>query len=268
MNNKFEKKSDDREEFNDNVRDRNEGVIVGRNAVMEAIKSGRTIDQLFVQKGERSGSISAIIKKAKDLGINIKDADSKKLDFMCGGAVHQGVIATAAAKEYSELEDVINLAKEKDEDLFVILCDELTDPHNLGAILRIADCAGAHGVIIPKRRSVTLSYSVGKASAGAVEYVPVVRVNNLASTIDKLKAMGVWVYCADMDGQTFTDVDYKGPVALVIGAEGKGVQKLVKEKSDFIVTLPMQGEINSLNASVACGIISYEVLRQRNAVKK
>ncbi len=240
------------------------GIIAGRNAVMEAIKSGRTIDAIYVQKGERSGSITAIIKKAKDNSICIKDADTKKLDFMCGGAVHQGVVASAAIKEYAELEDIFAIAKEKGEDLFVIICDELTDPQNLGAILRTADCCGAHGVIIPKRRSVSLNYSVGKASAGAVEYVPVVKVSNLASTIDKLKENGVWVYSTDMDGEKWCDVNYKGAVAVVIGSEGKGVQKLIKEKSDFIVSLPMKGEINSLNASVACGIVCYEVLKQRN----
>lgn len=254
-----------RENLNKQLDEKKAGIIAGRNAVMEAIKSGRTIDSVYVQRGEKNGSISVIIKKAKDKGICIKEADTRKLDFMCGGAVHQGVVASAAVKEYAELEDIYAVANERNEDLFVIICDELTDPQNLGAILRTADCSGAHGVIIPKRRSVSLSYSVGKASAGAVEYVPVVRVNNLASTIDKLKEKGVWVYSADMDGTSWCDVDFKGGVALVIGSEGKGVQKLIRDKSDFIVSLPMKGKINSLNASVACGILSYEVMKQRNA---
>ncbi|MFI3206547.1 MAG: 23S rRNA (guanosine(2251)-2'-O)-methyltransferase RlmB [Clostridia bacterium] len=238
-------------------------IIAGRNAVTEALKSGRTIDVLFVQNGQKTGSLSVIIRKAKDKGITIKEVDSKKLDFMCAGAVHQGVVATAAVKEYSSLDDIFALAKEKDEAPFIIICDELTDPQNLGAILRTADCSGVHGVIIPKRRSVGLSYAVGKSSAGAVEYVPVVRVNNLAMTIDELKERGVWIYSADMDGQDYTKTDFKGSVALVIGAEGKGVQRLVRDKSDFIVSLPMKGKINSLNASVACGILCYEILKQR-----
>ena len=249
--------------FNINEEKR-EDIIVGRNAVSEALKSGRTIDVLFVQNGQKTGSISVIIKKAKEQRINIKEVDSRKLDFMCQGAVHQGVVATAAVKEYAQLEDIFELAKERNEDPFIIICDELTDPQNLGAILRTADCSAAHGVIIPKRRSVGLSYAVGKASAGAVEYMPVVRVNNLASTIDTLKDMGVWIYSADMDGQDYTKVDFKGSVGLVIGSEGQGIQKLILDKSDFIVSLPMKGKINSLNASVACGILCYEVLRQRN----
>ncbi|MFI3325927.1 MAG: 23S rRNA (guanosine(2251)-2'-O)-methyltransferase RlmB [Clostridia bacterium] len=243
------------------------GIIAGRNAVMEALKSGRNIDTLFIQKGERSGSIGVIIKKAKDKGITVKDSDIKKLDFLCGGAVHQGVVASAAIKEYSTIEDSLNLAKERGETPFFILCDELTDPQNLGAILRTAECSGVHGVIIPKRRSVSLSYAVGKASAGAVEYMPVIKVNNLASTIDLLKEKGVWVYAADMGGQNWCDVDYTGGgVALVIGSEGQGVQRLVKEKSDFVVSLPMKGQINSLNASVACGILCYEIMKQRNSL--
>lgn len=243
------------------------GIIAGRNAVMEALKSGRTIDTLFVQKGERSGSIGVLIKKAKDKGIAVKDADSKKLDFLCGGAVHQGVVASAAVKEYSTIEDSLALAEERGESPFFILCDELTDPQNLGAILRTAECSGVHGVIIPKRRSVSLSYAVGKASAGAVEYMPVIKVNNLASTIDILKEKGIWVYAADMGGQNWCDVDYTGGgVALVIGSEGQGVQRLVKEKSDFIVSLPMLGKINSLNASVACGVLCYEIMKQRKSL--
>ncbi len=182
---------------------------------------------------------------------------------MCAGAVHQGVIAMTAVKEYSQLEDIFELAKSKNEDPFIIICDELTDPHNLGAILRTADCSGAHGVIIPKRRSVTLNYTVGKSSAGAIEYVPVVKVNNLASTIDKLKDLGVFIYSTDMEGQDCFATDFSGAVALVIGSEGKGVQRLILDKSDFVVSLPVAGHINSLNASVACGIFCYEILRQR-----
>ncbi len=240
-----------------------EDIIIGRNAVIEALKSERAIDQIFIQKGERSGSLSMIMKKAKDLGITVKDADKRKLDMMSFSAAHQGIVATAAVKEYATLESILDVAKEKNEDLFLIICDEISDSQNLGAILRTADCCGAHGVIIPKRRSVGLNYAVGKASAGAVEYVPVARVSNISATIEKLKEMGVWVYCADMDGENYTKVNYSGAVALVIGSEGQGVHKLVKEKSDVIVSLPMKGQMNSLNASAACAVVCYEIMRQR-----
>lgn len=244
------------------------GIIAGRNAVMEALKSGRTIDALYVQRGDQSGSLSSLVAKAKQKGINIKEADSRKLDFMCGGAVHQGVVATAAVKEYSTLEAVLDLARERGEPPFLIICDELSDPQNLGAILRTAECAGAHGVIIPKRRSVGLTYAVGKASAGAVEYVPVVRVTNIPTLMDELKKQGIWIYAADMDGKNWCETDFSGGVALVIGSEGQGVGKLIKEKSDFIVSLPLQGKINSLNASVACGIVCFEIARQRQGLKR
>lgn len=243
-----------------------EGIIAGRNAVNEALSASREIDSIYLQRGTHQGSVTAIIAKAKKKGIVIKEADQRKLDFMCGGANHQGIIAVAAVKEYSELEDVLKLAEERQEKPFLIICDELSDPHNLGAVLRIAECAGAHGVVIPKRRSVGLTYAVGKASAGAVEYVPVVRVTNMASFIDELKDKGFWIYSADMDGKNWCETDFTGPVALVIGSEGFGVSKLIRDKSDFIVSLPMKGKINSLNASVACGIISYEIARQRSGL--
>lgn len=257
------------DKFDNNDREQNlgEGIICGRNAVIEALRSGRTMDSIYIQRGNQVGSINAIIAKAKAKGINIKEVDSKKLDFMSRGSVHQGVVATVAVKEYAELSDIFKLAEEKGEDPFIILCDELSDPHNLGAVIRTAECAGAHGVVIPKRRSVGLTFAVGKASAGAVEYVPVVRVTNMASTIDDLKKKGIWVYTADMDGKMWCEVDYKGGVALVVGSEGNGVSKLIKDKSDFIVSLPMKGQINSLNASVACGVISYEIARQRSGIK-
>lgn len=239
------------------------GIIAGRNAVMEALKSGRVIDTLYIQKGERSGSLTVLIKRAREKGVVIKETDGRKLDFLCSGAVHQGVVASAAIKEYASLQDVLELAKQRNEPPFLILCDELTDPHNLGAILRTAECAGVHGVIIPKHRSVSLSYAVGKASAGAVEYVPVVRVGNMVALIEELKTLGIWIYAADMGGQSYCDTDFSGGVALVIGSEGQGVGRLIREKSDFAVSLPMKGKIDSLNASVACGILCYEVARQR-----
>lgn len=238
-------------------------LIIGRNAVLEALKSDRTIDTLLVAKGEHGGSVGRIIAACRDKSAVIKEVDKRKLDFLCGGGNHQGVAAYAASHEYAELEDIFSLAKEKEEEPFIIICDELEDPHNLGAIIRTAECAGAHGIIIPKRRSVSLTWAVSKASAGALEYMPVVRVTNLAATLDELKERGVWIYSADMDGKPYFQTDFSGAVGLVIGSEGNGVGKLIREKSDFIVSLPLKGRINSLNASVAAGILMYEVARQR-----
>lgn len=246
---------------------RGEDIIAGRNAVSEALRSGRSIDSLYVTRGAHTGSIGALIAKAKDMDIAVKEADGKKLDFMCGNANHQGVVAVAAVKEYATVDDIFRLAEERGEPPFIIVADELEDPHNLGAILRVAECSGAHGIIIPKRRSAGLTYAVGKASAGAVEYVPVARVTNMPAAIDDLKKRGVWIYAADMNGENWCGVDYAGPAAVVIGSEGFGVSRLVKEKCDFVISLPMKGKINSLNASVACGIICYEILRQRSGVK-
>lgn len=238
-------------------------VIAGRNCVTEALNSGRAIDKVLIQRGIKSGSVAAIIAKAKEKGITVKDADQKKLDFMCGSTVHQGVVALAAVKEYSEIDDIFNLAKERGEQPFIIILDEIEDPHNLGAIIRTAECTGAHGVIVPKRRSAGLSYTVGKASAGAVEYVPVVRVTNIPTVIDELKEKGVWVYGADMNGSDSRTTDLSGAVALVIGNEGKGIGRLVRQKCDGILSLPMKGKINSLNASVAAGVFMYDIMRSR-----
>ncbi|WP_242964919.1 23S rRNA (guanosine(2251)-2'-O)-methyltransferase RlmB [Scatolibacter rhodanostii] len=239
-------------------------IIAGRNAVSEALRAGRPIAALYVLRGEKNGSIVSILARAKQKEIPIKEVDLKKLDFMCGHAVHQGVVAAVAVKDYADLDDLFRLAEERGEPPFFILCDELSDPYNLGAIIRTAECAGAHGVIVPKRRNVGLTFAVGKSSAGAVEYLPVARVTNLADTIETLKKRGVWIYTADMDGQPWCQTDFSGAVALVIGSEGEGVSRLIKEKSDFIVSLPMKGKINSLNASVAAGILSYEISRQRS----
>ncbi len=244
-----------------------EDLVIGRNAVLEAINSNRTIDTLFVAKGERGGSISTIVRACKDKGVVVKEVDVKKLDYMCFNANHQGVAARCAVKEYASVEDIFRLAEERNEPPFIIICDELEDPHNLGAIIRTAEVAGAHGVIIPKRRSVSLSYAVSKTSAGAVEYVPVARVGNLAAEIDALKERGLWVYGADMKGESWCKQDYSGPVALVVGSEGKGIGRLIKEKCDFMVTLPMKGKITSLNASVAAGIMMMEISRQRSGIK-
>ncbi len=255
----------DKDKSTENERDNN--LIIGRNAVSEALRSGRNIDTLLVVRGERNGSVGRIISECKEKGVVIKEVDKKKLDFMCGQGNHQGVAAYAAVHEYSSVEDIFALAEERGEPPFIIVCDELEDPHNLGAIIRTAETSGAHGVIIPKRRNASLTWAVGKASAGAVEYVPVARVGNLASTIEELKKRGLWVYTADMDGQPWCETDFSGPVALVVGSEGNGVGRLIKEKSDFVVSLPMRGKITSLNASVAAGILMYEVSRQRLGLK-
>lgn len=239
-------------------------VIAGRNPVSEAIRSGRPIDKILVARGEKTGAVVGILAKAREKQIPVKEADRVKLDFLSGSAPHQGIIALAAAKEYSTVEDILAYAAEKDEPPFLVILDELEDPHNLGAIIRTAECAGAHGVIIPKRRSVGLSYTVGKASAGAVEYMRVARVTNIATLLDDLKKQGVWIYGADMNGTDYTKCDMSGACALVIGNEGKGMARLVREKCDVIVSLPMKGHINSLNASVAAGILMYHALKSRS----
>ena len=238
-------------------------VIVGRNPVSEAIRSSRTIDRILVTKGGKTGTIVGILAKAKEKQIPIKEVDSKKLDFLAGNENHQGIIAMAAVKEYSSVEDIFALAEKRQEKPFIVVLDEIEDPHNLGAIIRTAECTGVHGIIIPKRRSATLSFAVGKASAGAVEYVPVARVTNIANTIDELKERGLWVFGADMNGTDYTECDFDGAVALVIGNEGKGIGRLVREKCDQIVSLPMKGKINSLNASVAAGVLMYAVSSKR-----
>ena len=246
---------------------RGEDVIAGRNAVTEALRSGRPIDSLYVARGAHTGSIGALIAKAKKQGIPVKEADAKKLDYLCGNAVHQGVVALAAAHTYASLDDLFALAQERGEPPFFIVADELEDPHNLGAIIRSADAAGAHGVIIPRRGGAGLTAAVMKASAGAAQHLPVARVANLASTVQELQKKNIWVYAADMDGEDWCTVDYAGGVALVIGSEGSGVSRLLRERSDRIVSLPMYGRVNSLNASVAAGILLYEVARQRRGIK-
>lgn len=238
-------------------------LLVGRNAVLEALKSGREINTLLVAKGERGGSVGRILADCRDRRIVIKEVDKRKLDFLCGQGNHQGVAAYVAAHAYAELDDLFALAQARGEAPFFLVCDNLEDPHNLGAVIRTAEAAGAHGVIIPKRHGVGLTWAVAKAAAGALEYMPVARVGNLAAALDQLKARGVWVYAADMDGTPWCDVSFSGGVALIVGAEGNGVSRLLRDKSDFIVSLPMKGKINSLNASVAAGILMYEVSRQR-----
>lgn len=240
-----------------------EDMVAGRNAVMEALKGSRSVNKLMIANGSTEGSIKEIIAVAKDKGVNIQYWDRSKLDSIARGIRHQGVLAQVAPVQYAELEDILQVAKDINEPPFIVLLDELEDPHNLGAILRTADAAGVHGVLIPKHRSCPLSATVAKTSAGAVEHVPVARVGNLVQTIKKLKQEGLWVAAADMDGKDYYDTDLTGPLLLIIGSEGQGVGRLVKEQCDFVVRIPMVGKINSLNASVAGSILMYEAMKQR-----
>lgn len=246
----------------------NNNIICGRNPVLEALRSGREIDRLFVAHGTGGGSVTAIIAKCRAKGILIKEISPQKLDYYCSGANHQGVAVMFASQEYATVDDMFALADSRGEKPFLIICDEIEDPHNLGAIIRTAEATGVHGVIIPERRSASLNATVAKAACGALEYVPVARVTNIANTIDALKERGVWVFGADMDGDDYTKTDFDTPCALVIGNEGKGIGALTAKKCDAIISLPMHGKINSLNASVAAGILMYEVVRSRKADKQ
>lgn len=241
----------------------NDNIVIGRNAVLELLKSGREVENILVAKGEKEGSVNKIISICREKGIVVKNVDRKKLDFMCGIGNHQGVVANVASHSYSTVGEILEYACQKGEQPFIIICDEIEDSHNLGAIIRSAEACGAHGIIIPKRRNAGLNYIVAKTSCGALEYMRVARVSNLCSTIEELKKQNIWVYCADMDGQPWCKTDFSGGCAIVIGNEGKGVGRLVKQKCDVTVSLPMLGKVNSLNASVAGGIIMYEVARQR-----
>ena len=239
--------------------------IAGRNAVNEALRSGRALDKVLVAKGERSGSILAILSKCREKNIPVKETDSRRLDSFAEN--NQGIVAVAACAEYVSLDDIFEFAELKGEQPFIVVCDELNDPHNLGAIVRTAEAAGVHGVIIPKRRSAGLTSAVYKASAGAVEYMRVARVTNITATLRELKKRGVWIYGMDMKGQTWCAADLSGAVALVVGSEGSGIGRLVKEQCDYLLSLPMLGRVDSLNASVACGVMLYEAVRQRQKIK-
>ena len=241
-----------------------EFIIDGRNAVLEAFRSGKTIDKLFVLDGCQDGPVRTIIREAKKADTIINFVDKERLDRLANSGHHQGVVAQAAAYEYAEVEDILNIAREREEDPFIFILDEIEDPHNLGAIIRTANLAGAHGVIIPKRRAVGLTATVAKTSAGAINYTPVAKVTNISKTIDELKKQGMWFVCADMGGETMYNLNLKGSIGLVIGNEGSGVSRLVKEKCDYIASIPMKGDIDSLNASVAAGVLAYEIVRQRS----
>ena len=238
-------------------------MVEGRNAVIEAFRSGKPVDKLFVLDGCQDGPVRTIIREAKKHDTITNFVTKERLDQISETKKHQGVIAYAAAYEYSEVEDMLELAKKKDEDPFLILLDNIEDPHNLGAIIRTANLAGAHGVIIPKRRAVGLTATVAKTSAGALNYTPVAKVTNLAKTMEELKEKGLWFVCADMGGESMYRLNLTGPIGMVIGNEGDGVSRLVKEKCDFIASIPMKGDIDSLNASVAAGVLAYEIVRQR-----
>jgi 23S rRNA (guanosine2251-2'-O)-methyltransferase len=238
-------------------------TIEGRNAVMEAFRSGKTIDRLFVLDGCQDGPVKSIIREAKKTDCIITFVKKERLDQLSETQKHQGVIAYSAAYEYAEVEDILRAAEEKKEPPFIILLDSIEDPHNLGAIIRTAHQAGAHGVIIPKRRAVGLTATVAKVSAGALNYLPVAKVTNLSTTIEELKEKGLWFVCADMEGELMYQLNLKGPIGLVIGSEGEGVGRLIKEKCDFTAKIPMFGKVDSLNASVAMGIMTYEIVRQR-----
>ena len=239
-------------------------TIEGRNAVLEAFRSGKTIDRLFVLDGCQDGPVRTIVREAKKHDTIVNFVPKERLDSMSETGHHQGVMAYAAAYEYAEVEDILKIAEEKGEPPFLFLLDGIEDPHNLGAIIRTANLAGAHGVIVPKHRAVGLTATVAKTSAGALNYTPVAKVTNLVQTMEMLKEKGIWFVCADMNGQRMYDLDLKGPIGLVIGNEGEGVSRLVRENCDFTATIPMKGDIDSLNASVAAGVLAYEIVRQRS----
>ncbi len=239
-------------------------LIEGRNAITEALRAGRAMDKIYIAKGETDKALGHIAAKARSAGIVVVDCDRRKLDAMSVTKAHQGVIALCAVREYNSVEDILALAKEKGEQPFIIVCDEISDPHNMGAVIRSAECAGAHGVIIPKRRSAGLTAIVDKASAGAAEHMLVARVPNIPAVLKQLKGEGLWIYGTDADGKNgLWDTDFTGPVVLVIGSEGDGIGRLVGETCDFVVSIPMKGQVGSLNASAAASVFMYEVLRQR-----
>lgn len=243
--------------------DKQNNIICGKNPVLETLRSGREIDRLLIAHGAGGGSIKEITAKCASRGILIKEISPQKLDYYCGGANHQGVAVMFASREYSTVSEILDYANEKGEAPFLIICDEIEDPHNLGAIIRTAEVCGVHGIIIPKRRSASLNATVAKTSAGALEYMRVARVTNIAATIDELKSSGIWVFGADMNGEDYSLTDYRVACAIVIGNEGKGIGPLVRKKCDKIISLPMRGRINSLNASVAAGVLMYGVMQSR-----
>ena len=264
-NNKFQDRRDDRKEKNNTSNESmREDLIIGRNAVIEALKSDRTIECVYVSKGDLEGSIKVALGLAKDRGVVIKEADRRKLDTMCDGLNHQGIVARVTPFKYCEVNDILEDAKRKEQQPFIVILDEIEDHHNLGSIIRTAELCGVHGIIIPKRRNVGVTSTVYKCSAGAIEHMKIAKVTNINATIDMLKEQGIWIYGADIDGKDYSyNTDFSGPCALIIGSEGKGISSLTLKKCDLLVKIPMIGKINSLNASVAGGIMMYEVLKGR-----
>ena len=264
-NNKFQDRRDDRKEKNNTSNESmREDLIIGRNAVIEALKSDRTIECVYVSKGDLEGSIKVALGLAKDKGVVIKEADRRKLDTMCDGLNHQGIVARVTPFKYCEVNDILEDAKRKEQQPFIVILDEIEDPHNLGSIIRTAELCGVHGIIIPKRRNVGVTSTVYKCSAGAIEHMKIAKVTNINATIDMLKEQGIWIYGADIDGKDYSyNTDFSGPCVLIIGSEGKGISSLTLKKCDLLVKIPMIGKINSLNASVAGGIMMYEVLKGR-----
>lgn len=243
----------------------NEGLVIGRNAVRELLKSGRAIDKILVQKGEREGSIVVLVAEAIERHIPIVESDKAKLDKLTNFSAHQGIVAMAAEKEYCSVEDILEIANERGEKPFIVIADGIADPHNLGAIIRCAEGMGAHGLIIPKRRAVGLTSTVSKASCGAIEHLAIAKVTNIASTVEELKEKGIWIFAAEAGGESYYDIDFNCPCAIVLGSEGDGVSKLVKDRADYIVSIPMYGKINSFNVSTAAAVILAEVSKQHRA---
>ena len=244
-----------------------EGVIFGRNAVKELLASGQDVDKILVARGDRDGSISVLAAQALERGIPLLEVDRKKLDMMCAGAAHQGVVAMAAFTAYVDVDEILAYAESRGEPPMIVVCDGVEDPHNLGAIIRSAECAGFHGLIIPKRHSATVTATVAKASAGAVSHLRIAKVANLATTIDALKKQNIWFYAADMDGTTYYETDLKGPIAIVLGNEGNGISRLVEEKCDFRLSIPLYGKVSSMNVSAAAAVLFSEAARQHYAKK-
>ena len=239
------------------------GSVPGRNAVRELLKSGRAIEKIYVREGEREGSITVLAAMALERGIPLIETDKAKLDRLCGFEQHQGIVAIASEKEYVEIEDVLKIAEERAEKPLIVIADNVSDPHNLGAIIRCAEGAGAHGIIIPKRRSACITPAVAKASAGAVEHLAAVKCTNITDTIKKLKEYGLWIIAAEADGQDYTKIDFNVPCAIVLGSEEHGVSELVRKNCDFVASLPMRGQVNSLNVSTASAVLLYEAIKQR-----
>lgn len=244
-----------------------EGLVFGRNAIRELLRSERAIDKIFVQKGEREGSIVVLVAEAIERHIPIVEVERAKLDTMTGFAIHQGIVAMAAEKEYCSVEDILAIAAERGEKPFIVIADGITDPHNLGALIRCAEGVGAHGLIIPKRRAVGLTPAVTKASCGAIEHLAIAKVVNIAATIEKLKDNGVWIFAADMGGEAYYNTDFNCPCAIVLGSEGDGISKIVKDNSDFITSIPMYGHVNSFNVSTAAAVILAEISKQHRNIK-